>query len=208
MFVMLRAIRSGSLSSRWNCARPPCTLSSYLMERRLDYQDLRGALDNQFLRSKATMSLTMKNNDDKVRALENSLFELDGETPEVLRMLVESCSAEEDDYLREQLYRTLCTTYVRQGNVAGLEDAVAQWMDATSLTLHSALWAAQILLLVESPHLALEVLLPFVSSDWYTRSGSARLGWIELLVQVLHELDDTLTAVDVCDKIMALGKSF
>ena len=150
----------------------------------------------------------MKNNDDKVRALENSLFKLDGETSEVVRTLVESCSAEEDDYLREQLYRTICTTYVRQGNIDGLEDAVAQWMDATSLTLYSALWAAQILRLVERPHLALEVLLPFASSDWHTKSGSARLRWIELLVQVLHELDDTLTAVDVCDKIMALGKSF
>lgn len=149
----------------------------------------------------------MNKSDETIRALETLLFELDSVTPEVLRTLLDSCSTTENDYLREQLYRSMCTTYIRQGNVAAFEDLVAQWMHAASLTLHSALWTAQTLRVIDRPHLALEVLLPFASSEWHAKSGSARLRWLELLLHVLHDLSDTLTAVDVCDKIVALDKT-
>jgi hypothetical protein len=153
------------------------------------------------------MNLNLTNNDDAIRALDRSLFDLASVTPEVERRLVESAANEDDDHLREQLYRSLCTMCLRQGRIAQFEDIVADWRGRAALSFHSALWMAQLLRQAERPHLALEVLLPFANSDWRIRAGSARLQWIELVVHVLRDLDDIFTAVDVCEKIVALDAS-
>ena len=150
------------------------------------------------------MKLGLMNNDDAIRALENSLLDLESVTPEVERQLVESAAKEGDDYLREQLYRSLCTMYLRQGRIAQFEDIVGDWRGRAALSFHTALWMAQLLRQAERPLLALEVLLPFANSDWRIRAGSAQLRWIELVVHVLRDLDDIFTAVDVCEKIVAL----
>jgi CHAT domain-containing protein len=150
------------------------------------------------------MKSSWSSDDEAVRSLEHTLLDVESVTPEVERRLVEYAANEDDGYRREQLYRSLCTLCLRQGRIADFEDLISAWREGTPLSLYSALWLAQLLRHVARPHLALEVLLPFVDSEWQARAGAARLHWLELLIYILRDLDDTFTAVDVCERIVAL----
>jgi len=153
------------------------------------------------------MKSSWSSDDEAVRSLEQSLLDAANVSPEVERLLAKCAANEQNDYRREQLYRSLCVLCLRQGRVSDFEDLVSAWNSAAALSLHSALWVGQLLQLVERPHLALEVLLPFADCDWAARACAARLHWLELLVQILRDVDDTFTAVDICETVVALDAS-
>jgi CHAT domain-containing protein len=153
------------------------------------------------------MKSSWSSDDEAVRSLEQTLLDVASVTPEIERFLAKCAANEEDDYRREQRYRSLCMLCLRQGRVSDFEDLVSAWKSAATLSLHSALWVAQLLRHVARPHLALEVLLLFADSDWGSRAGAARLHWLELLVHLLRDVDDIFTAVDVCERVVALNAS-
>lgn len=146
----------------------------------------------------------LKNSDNTIHTLEQLLADVARVSPAALKSLLDSSATVNDDYLNEQIYRTLCTIHLEQENIEAFENVVGRWLRSGTMTLHSALWLAPILRVLQRPYMALEVLLPFADSEWRTKSGFIRLQWIELLLQVIRDLDDLFTAAEVCEKLVAL----
>ncbi|WP_404870017.1 CHAT domain-containing protein [Kitasatospora griseola] len=97
-------------------------------------------------------------------------------------------------------------SYLKAGDVAGLESAVHTWFEESVPLprVEHALRMARLLRDGRSDLSALELLGRYADMVWPQGSDTVQLAWLEALVQVFRALSDDSTAAELCLRTIAL----